>query len=202
MCVSYGAWEDGDVGRPLPGCHVVAVDPETGALCPPEVQGELLIQSQAVMNGYYRRPEADHQVLKPGPDGTLWVWTKDLGHITADGRVVVTGRKKRMLSRNGFKIFPSVIETAFGGTAGHSLCRGGGARTERARRFPWPMWCLARGPIPGNWSRLSRPGPRKTLNTYLIPAAYHFPAELPLTPRGKLDYRTLEAWAAEQEEHP
>ena len=41
-----------------------------------------------------------------------------------------------------------------------------------------------------------------TLNTYLIPAAYHFLAELPLTPRGKLDYRTLEAWAAEQEEHP
>ena len=113
MCVSYGAWEDGDVGRPLPGCRVVAVDPETGALCPPEVQGELLIQSQAVMNGYYRRPEADHQVLKPGPDGTLWVWTKDLGYITADGRVVVTGRKKRMLSRNGFKIFPSVIENCF-----------------------------------------------------------------------------------------
>ena len=125
------------------------------------MQGELLIQSQAVMNGYYRRPEADHQVLKPGPDGTLWVWTKDLGHITADGRVVVTGRKKRMLSRNGFKIFPSVIENCFLEDPQVTACAVVGGRTERARRFPWPMWCPARGPIPGNWSRLSGTGPRR-----------------------------------------
>ena len=43
VCVSYGNWEAGDVGRPLPGCRIIAVDPETGAVCPPEVQGELII---------------------------------------------------------------------------------------------------------------------------------------------------------------
>ena len=53
VCVSYGNWEAGDVGRPLPGCRIIAVDPETGAVCPPEVQGELIIQSNTVMNGYY-----------------------------------------------------------------------------------------------------------------------------------------------------
>ncbi len=58
------------------------------------------------------------------------------------------------------------------------------------------------GPIPGELEQALRTRAKKTLNTYLIPAAYHFLAELPLTPRGKLDYRTLEAWAAEQEEHP
>lgn len=70
------------------------MDPETGAACPPEGQGELIIQSNTVMNGYYGVPEADAEVLRPGPDGTLWVWTKDLGHQTADGRIVVTGQKK------------------------------------------------------------------------------------------------------------
>ena len=59
------------------------------------------------MNGYYRRPEADHQVLKPGPDGTLWVWTKDLGHITADGRVVGDRAKRSGCSpATALKFFP------------------------------------------------------------------------------------------------
>ena len=202
MCVSYGAWEDGDVGRPLPGCRVVAVDPETGALCPPEVQGELLIQSQAVMNGYYRRPEADHQVLKPGPDGTLWVWTKDLGHITADGRVVVTGRKKRMLSRNGFKIFPSVIENCFLEEPQVTACAVVGGKNREGETVPVAYVVPRQGTDPRELEQALRTRAKKALNTYLIPAAYHFLAELPLTPRGKLDYRTLEAWAAEQEEHP
>ena len=202
MCVSYGAWEDGDVGRPLPGCRVVAVDPETGALCPPEVQGELLIQSQAVMNGYYRRPEADHQVLKPGPDGTLWVWTKDLGHLTADGRVVVTGRKKRMLSRNGFKIFPSVIENCFLEDPQVTACAVVGGKNREGETVPVAYVVPRQGTDPRELEQALRTRAKKTLNTYLIPAAYHFLAELPLTPRGKLDYRTLEAWAAEQEEHP
>ena len=202
MCVSYGAWEDGDVGRPLPGCHVVAVDPETGALCPPEVQGELLIQSQAVMNGYYRRPEADHQVLKPGPDGTLWVWTKDLGHLTADGRVVVTGRKKRMLSRNGFKIFPSVIENCFLEDPQVTACAVVGGKNREGETVPVAYVVPRQGTDPRELEQALQTRAKKTLNTYLIPAAYHFPAELPLTPRGKLDYRTLETWAAEQEEHP
>lgn len=34
VCVSYGDWEAGDVGRPLPGCRIIAVDPETGAGLP------------------------------------------------------------------------------------------------------------------------------------------------------------------------
>ena len=56
---------------PLPGCRIIAVDPETGAACPPEGQGELIIQSNTVMNGYYGVPEADAEVLRPGPDGDL-----------------------------------------------------------------------------------------------------------------------------------
>lgn len=93
VCVSYGDWEAGDVGRPLPGCRIIAVDPETGAACPPEGQGELIIQSNTVMNGYYGVPEADAEVLRPGPDGTLWVWTKDLGHKPPTAELWSRGEK-------------------------------------------------------------------------------------------------------------
>ena len=92
--MSYGPGEVGDVGRPLPGCRILAVDPETGEKPARRRSRGGIIRSDTVMNGYYGMPEADSQVLRPGPDGKLWVWTKDLGHTTADGRVVVTGRKK------------------------------------------------------------------------------------------------------------
>ena len=198
MCVSYGTWEDGDVGRPLPGCRVAAADPDTGAFCPPEVQGELIIQSRAVMNGYYRRPEADSQVLKPGPDGELWVWTKDLGYLTQDGRVVVTGRRKRMLSRNGFKIFPSVIENCLLAEPRVEACAVVGGKNPAGETVPMAWVVPARGVDPAELEAALRARAREELNTYLIPAGYRFLLELPLTPRGKLDYRTREGWEETQ----
>ena len=96
-----------------------------------------------------------------------------------------------MLSRNSLKIFPSVIENCFLEDPQVTACAVV-RKNREGRQFPWPMWCPAGKPIPELEQAL---GPRpKTLNTYLIPAAYHFPAELPLTPE-ELDYRTLETWA-------
>ena len=111
VCVSESPRDKiGSVGRPMEGCQIIAVDPDTGEQLAPGEQGELLIHSSTVMIGYNGMPEADSQVLKPGPDGRLWIWTKDIGYVEEDGTVFVTGRKKRMISRNGFKIFPNVIE--------------------------------------------------------------------------------------------
>lgn len=192
VCVSYGNWEAGDVGRPLPGCRIIAVDPETGAACPPEGQGELIIQSNTVMNGYYGVPEADAEVLRPGPDGTLWVWTKDLGHQTADGRIVVTGRKKRMISRNGFKIFPSVIEECLLQEDQVEACAVVGGRNSRGETVPVAHIVPQPGTDQETLERALRLRAKQALNTYLIPGMYCFWSRLPYTERGKLDYRKLE----------
>ena len=192
VCVSYGDWEAGDVGRPLPGCRIIAVDPETGAACPPEGQGELIIQSNTVMNGYYGVPEADAEVLRPGPDGTLWVWTKDLGHQTADGRIVVTGRKKRMISRNGFKIFPSVIEECLLQEDQVEACAVVGGRNSRGETVPVAHIVPQPGTDQETLERALRLRAKQALNTYLIPGMYCFWSRLPYTERGKLDYRKLE----------
>ena len=150
------------------------------------------------MNGYYRRPEADSQVLKPGPDGELWVWTKDLGYLTQDGRVVVTGRRKRMLSRNGFKIFPSVIENCLLAEPRVEACAVVGGKNPAGETVPMAWVVPARGVDPAELEAALRARAREELNTYLIPAGYRFLLELPLTPRGKLDYRTLEGWEETQ----
>lgn len=192
VCVSYGTWEIGDVGRPLPGCRILAVDPETGAVCPPEAQGELIIQSDTVMNGYYGMAEADGQVLQPGPDGKLWVWTKDLGYTKADGSVVVTGRKKRMLSRNGFKIFPNIIEECLLQVPQVEACAVVGAQSPGGETLPVAHIVPAAGADLEALEGALRALTKRELNMYLIPAAYYFRPSLPLTERGKLDYRTLE----------
>ena len=192
VCVSYGYGEIGDAGRPVPGCKIVAVDPTTGALCPPEVQGELIIQSGTQMSGYYGMPEANEQVLKPGPDGTIWVWTKDLGHTTADGRVVVTGRKKRMISRHGFKIFPSVIENCLLSDPGVSACAVVAGISPKGETLPVAHIVAAPGQDPAALEADLRHLVKRDLNLFLHPGAYCFHDVLPLTERGKLDYRALE----------
>lgn len=192
VCVSYGYGEVGDAGRPVPGCKIVAVDPDTGALCPPEVPGELIIQSSTQMSGYYGMPEANEQVLKPGPDGTIWVWTKDLGHTTADGRVVVTGRKKRMISRHGFKIFPSVIEDCLLSDPGVAACAVVAGRSPKGETLPVAHIVAALGQDPAALEADLRRLVKRELNLFLHPGAYCFRDVLPLTERGKLDYRALE----------
>ncbi len=192
LCVSDETSRPGDVGRPLPGCQILAVDPETGAVCPPQVQGELLLWSETMMNGYYGQPEADSQVLRPGPDGRRWVWTKDLGCLTEDGRVVVTGRKKRMLSRNGFKIFPLVIEEQLLSHPQVMACAVVGGHNAKGETVPAAHLVARADADPAALEAELRAMAKRTLNGYMLPGSYHFRQAMPLTARGKLDYRALE----------
>lgn len=193
VCLNYGPWrQEGNVGRPLPGCRITAVDPDTGEVLPPGKQGELLIYSDTVMNGYYAMPEADGQVWKPGPEGKRWIWTKDIGYLEADGSVVVTGRTKRMISRNGFKIFPSVIEDCLLQVPQVEACAVVGGQSPGGETLPVAHVVVRAGEDPAAVEQVLRTHCKAHLNTYLIPAAYFFRPALPLTERGKLDYRALE----------
>lgn len=193
ICLNYGgSRREGTVGRPLPGCRIVAADPDTGAVLPPGEQGEILIQSDTVMNGYYNQPEADGEVLKPGPDGELWIWTKDVGCLDPDGSVIITGRKKRMISRNGFKIFPSVIEDCLLGSPLVEACAVVGSVDPKGETLPVAHVVPRSGEREETVEQELRALCRDHLNSYLIPGAYRFRTALPLTERGKLDYRALE----------
>ena len=58
-----------------------------------------------------------------------------------------------------------------------------GGRTERGETVPVAYVVPRQGTDPRELEQALRNRAKKTLNTYLIPAAYHFPAELPLTPQ-------------------
>lgn len=93
------------VGRPLPGAAVKIVD-ENRHEVPPGVVGEIAVKSYGIMKGYYRNPEKTKEVF----DEEGWFYTGDLGTVDERGYVRIKGRKKEMIIRGGYNIYPREIE--------------------------------------------------------------------------------------------
>lgn len=91
-------------GRPLPGFSLRIVDDNLRDL-PPEEVGEILLTSPAIMDGYYKNPQATAETIVDG-----WVRSGDLGKLDADGFLYIVGRKKDMIIRGGANIYPVDIE--------------------------------------------------------------------------------------------
>ena len=97
----------GSSGQPLPGTAIRIVDPESGALLQIGQRGRVLAQGPQVMAGYLGKPEATAKVL----DAQGWFDTGDLGHLLADGTLVLTGRAKdTIVLSSGENIEPGPLE--------------------------------------------------------------------------------------------
>jgi fatty-acyl-CoA synthase len=94
------------VGTNFPGVEVKVVDPETGAECAAEVQGEICCRGYNVMKGYYNNPEATANAI----DKEGWLHSGDLAVKTEEGFYRITGRIKDMIIRGGENIYPREIE--------------------------------------------------------------------------------------------
>ena len=94
----------GSVGQPLPGVEVRILDDEDRVLPVGEV-GEVGVRGANVMLGYYRMPEETAAVLRDG-----WLRTGDVGRLDADGFLYIVERKKDLIIRGGFNIYPREVE--------------------------------------------------------------------------------------------
>jgi long-chain acyl-CoA synthetase len=102
------AQKPGSIGIPIPGVAAKIVDAE-GRELPRGIVGELILQGENIMKGYYKDEKATAQVIKEG-----WLYTSDLGRMDEDGYIFLTGRKKRMIITSGFNVYPREIEIVLG----------------------------------------------------------------------------------------
>ena len=93
---THEAFRFGTVGRALPGTELKVAE-----------DGELLIRSETVFQGYYKDPAATAEVL----DADGWLRSGDIAEIDADGFVTITDRKKDIIVTAGGKnVAPQNLE--------------------------------------------------------------------------------------------
>ncbi|MGC0367063.1 long-chain acyl-CoA synthetase [Rhodococcus sp. 27YEA15] len=103
-------FRSGTVGVPINGVTVGITRPnaEDIDLLPAGEVGEIVVRGPNVMMGYFDRPAITAEVLIDG-----WFLTGDLGRLDGDGYLSVVGRKKDLILRGGYNVYPREIEEIF-----------------------------------------------------------------------------------------
>jgi long-chain acyl-CoA synthetase len=101
-----GREKPGAVGVPIPGTEVRILDDDDRELPSGEV-GEICARSPGVMKGYWRSPETTAEALRDG-----WLHTGDLGYLDQEGYLFIVDRKKDLIIRGGFNVYPRDVEDA------------------------------------------------------------------------------------------
>jgi long-chain acyl-CoA synthetase len=94
----------GSIGTPIKGVELRAVDAD-GKDVPQGEVGEIAIRGHNVMRGYFNRPDATEEVMRDG-----WFHTGDMAQVDEDGYFFIVDRKKDMIIRGGYNVYPREIE--------------------------------------------------------------------------------------------
>jgi long-chain acyl-CoA synthetase len=94
----------GSIGTPIHDVEMKLVDDFGGPVAAGEV-GEIAIRGHNVMKGYWQRPDATAEVMRGG-----WLLTGDLARVDDDGYFFIVDRKKDMIIRGGYNVYPREIE--------------------------------------------------------------------------------------------
>lgn len=94
----------GSVGTPIRGVQMRVLDERGQEVAQGDV-GEIVIRGHNIMKGYWQRPEETAAAI---PDG--WFRTGDMGRVDSDGYFSIVDRKKDMIIRGGYNVYPREIE--------------------------------------------------------------------------------------------
>jgi long-chain acyl-CoA synthetase len=173
----------GSVGKPAPGFEV-RIDGEGGV-------GEICVRSRAVMLGYWQALELTAETIRDG-----WLHTGDLGYLDDDGYLYVVDRKKDLIIRGGFNVFPRDVEEALlehpavaaAGVVGRADAKHGEEVVAFVELRPGEA---LDGADLVAWSK-------ERIGGYKYPREVHIVPSLPLTPVGKIDRKVLRARVLEE----
>jgi long-chain acyl-CoA synthetase len=183
----HGLKKPGSIGPAIFGTEV-RIMREDHSFADVEETGELVIRGHNVMLGYYKDPLSTDAAIVDG-----WFHTGDIGKMDADGYFYIIDRKKDVIIRGGMNIYPREIEeillhhpaiqqVAVVGIADNTL-------SENVIAFV----CLHEGYVAGEniTSEALLKYCREHLAAYKCPKTFHFLANLPKGPSGKILKREL-----------
>src|ERR1700743_3191479 len=94
----------GSIGTPIEGVEMKIVD-ESDADVPQGDVGEIVIRGHNIMKGYWNRPDATAEAMRGG-----WFHSGDMGREDENGFFYVVDRKKDMIIRGGYNVYPREVE--------------------------------------------------------------------------------------------
>jgi long-chain acyl-CoA synthetase len=95
----------GSIGTPVEGVEMKLVDLHRRDSAPGEA-GEIAIRGHNVMKGYWNRPEATAEAI----DQDGWFYSGDIARVDEDGCYFIVDRKKDLIIRGGYNVYPREIE--------------------------------------------------------------------------------------------
>ncbi len=98
------AHKPGSIGTPVEGVEMRVVNAD-GAELPAGEIGEIVVRGHNVMKGYWGNPEATADTIRDG-----WLSTGDLARVNEDGYFYIVDRKKDLIIRGGFNVYPREVE--------------------------------------------------------------------------------------------
>ena len=177
-------------GRPIWGVQMRVID-EAGQFLEPGQEGEIVIRGHNIMKGYYKRPEATAETIVDG-----WLRTGDIGKMDADDNVFVVDRKKEMLLRAGFNVYPAEVERVIFEHPDVQETAVVGVPDEYLGEEVKAIVVLRPGARTTDQDIVDHC--KKHLAAYKYPRIIEFRDELPKGPTGKVLKKQLSAEAAQQ----
>jgi long-chain acyl-CoA synthetase len=173
----------GSVGVPIPGAIVRIVDLKDREL-PAGEAGEICCRSPAVMRGYWRAPQATADALRGG-----WLHTGDIGYLDDEGYLFIVDRKKDLVIRGGFNVYPRDVEDAL---LEHPAVTAAGVVGRPDERHGEEVVAFVSLNEAGAVSADELIGwARQRIGGYKYPREVHIVDSIPLTAVGKLDRKAL-----------
>jgi long-chain acyl-CoA synthetase len=178
----------GSVGVPIEDCTVRIVGDDDEVLRDGD-DGEICARGPGVMAGYWNDPEETATVLRDG-----WLHTGDIGHVDSDGYIYVVDRKKDLILRGGFNVFPRDVEDVLLSHPQVAMAGVVGRPDPRMGEEVVAFVSLRPGATTGA-DELIRYA-RSRLSPTKAPREIRILGSIPLTSVGKLDRKALRAMVA------
>jgi len=174
----------GSVGTAQYDYQIKIVDDEMNELPFGQI-GDIIVNGDHVMKGYFNRPEATRETIVNG-----WLLTGDMGYLDDEGFLFIVDRKKDLIISKGINIYPREIEEVidlFDGIAASAVI---GVRDEKSGEIPVAYIELEED-MEGVDEDALKQHMKKHLANYKVPRQIHTISELPKNATGKVLKRIL-----------